>query len=338
MRSLNKRFVFTKRFSLFVRITRSFFFTVTLFFVCLSPAFSQVYEISPDTSHVLEKAIDRLKPGDTLRLADGAYSVSAMLRVSGVESHPITIEGSGKTFLNGSKIDKYAPVFRTNGQSYLIFKQLNFKGVRAGVQIDEGSTFVSIDGLRADGCQFAVKMKDASYVTIQNSYADNSRNAFRGEGESHHVTFENVEAYRSKDIYEKMNKEYLNGDGFIFEDATHDLVFRNIKTGEHWDAGLDSKGSNVKIENVESFGNKNDLKLWGENIEVSNALIRAAKSQVHDDGSKADGWGINVRRGSTKVTGVTFSGNEAGDYKAKEKEGTIEVVPGEGYRPQAPNR
>ena len=279
---------------------------------------AEVLKISPKNSNNFSKVINRLNPGDVLRVEDGNYSVKVKFTVSGSEKSPITIEGSEKVFFEGSKIGKYDPVFETNGQNYLQFKNLNFRGVRAGVQADGGSHHIVIDGLRTDHCQFAVKLADASFVTVRNAFADNSRNAFRGEGETHHITFENIEAYHSQDIYKDYDKNYLNGDGFIFENRTHDLVFKNIKSGGHWDAGLDIKGSHVRMENIVSFGNKNGLKFWGQDIEISNALVYGCKAQVREDGSKVDGYGLNMRIGAAKITNATFVDNEAGNMKVKQ--------------------
>lgn len=293
-----------------------FLLTLSSWFCIVDLSLAETYSVSPKSG--LSRSVAALKPGDILHLSDGTYSEPVKFTVSGTKEAPIIIEGSEKVMIDGKHLGPYTPVFQTNGQNYLQFKNLNFVGVRAGVQIDGGSHHVLVDGLRADQCQFAVKMTDASFVTIKNAYADNSRNAFRGEGDTHHITFENIEAYHSKDIHKNRDLNYFNGDGFIFEDNTHDLVFKNIKTGGHWDAGLDIKGSRVRLENIISFGNKNGLKLWGKDIEMSNALIYGCKAQMRPDGTRVDGWGINVRQGSVKIANATIVDNEAGNIKARD--------------------
>lgn len=280
-------------------------------------AVAKVYDISP--KQTFKWSVSQLKPGDTLKLTDGVYSDSAVFRVSGTENEPITIEGSKNTVINGSRLGEYVPVFQTKGQSYLVFKDLKFEKVRAGVQVDDGSHHIVIDGLRADQCHFAVKISDGSHVTVRNSYADNSRNAFRGEGDTHDISFENVEAYRSKDIYKGHDPNFLNGDGFVFENKTYNLRFKNIKSMEHWDAGLDIKGSHVVIEDVEVSGCKNGLKLWGEDIEARNVLSHDNRSQTKPDGTTVDGNGIHIAAGATRILRSTIRDNDACEIKLKKE-------------------
>ncbi len=301
----------TKRLSVFL------IFSVLLFVESVQPVFASIYRISPKdvTAYSLTTTIAGLKPGDTLYFNDGTYPGGAQFKVSGTETAPIILEGSERVLFNGKRIAKNVPVFQTNGQSYLQFKNLSFHGVRAGVQIDGGSHHILIDGLRADHCQFAVKMKDASFVTVQNSFADNSRNAFRGEGDTHDVEFLHVKAFNSKDIYKGYDLKFLNGDGFIFEKKTYNLRFENIISANHWDAGLDIKGSHVQITHVESYGCKNGVKLWGEDITVRDALLHEAKSQERPDGSKVDGAGIHLCAGSAVLLQSTLVDNEQADIK-----------------------
>lgn len=252
-------------------------------------------------------------------LKSGTYTESVDLRSSGRDGEFITIEGIEDVLFDGAKLDKYDPVFDTKGNSYIKFKNFRVRNARSAVEISSGSQHIIVEDVKTDNCQFAVKMKDASFISIKRCLANNSRNAFRGEGSSHDVAFEDVEAYGSKDIYKGHDLNYLNGDGFIFENDTYNLSFKNIKSSRHWDAGLDIKGSHVMIENVVAEGNKNGLKLWGNDITVKNVLVYDSKSQVRPDGKKVDGAGVNVRSGDTQILNSTFVDNEGVDVKVAEK-------------------
>ncbi len=261
-------------------------------------------------------ALTRLKPGDTLFIKEGTYKEAMGFSVSGTVDKPIKIEGLGNVTFDGASLGAYTPTFDTKGHDYLSFKNIKVINSRAGVQVSAGSHHITIDGLKSYENDFAVLMKDASYVTVKNGLAVNSRNAYRGEGNTHHITFEDIMTYGSKDIYDGYDKNYTNGDGFIFENQTHDLSFKDIKTYNHWDAGMDIKGDNVTIQNVVSYGNKNGLKLWGQNIRVTNALVYGNKRQAKPAGGYVDGFGVNIRPGAiVTMKRVTFVDNEAGEIQ-----------------------
>ncbi len=264
----------------------------------------------------IDYAVSRLKAGDTLYIQEGVYKETVDLKSSGTESAYISIVGLGNVVIDGATLGYYEPVFDTKGYSYIQFFNLEVNNARSGVEISPGSTHILINGLTTHNSQFAVKMKDASYITVLNCYATGSRNGFRGEGVVHDVLFENIETYFSKDVYPGYDPNaYINGDGFIFENQTYNLTFRNIITGNHSDAGIDIKGANVLIENITTFNNTNGMKLWGNNITVINALSYGNKTQRTVSAGNVDGMGVNVRSGSTTIINSTFVDNEQEDMK-----------------------
>lgn len=273
----------------------------------------------------LQYAVSKLQAGDTLYVLEGTYEAAVDFSSSGTESAYITIQGVGNVVIDGTNMDYYNPAFDTKGNDYLHFKNLTVNNSRAGVLVSAGSNHIVIDGLRTDHSQHAVRMEDASYITIRNAYATNSRNAFRAQGVTHDVFIENVETYLSKDIYDGMDLNYLNGDGFIFENQTYNVTIRNVISGDHWDAGFDIKASNVLIENVVSFGNKNGIKLWGNNITIVNALVYGNKCQPKPSGGCTEGNGLNSRRGTSTILNSTFVDNEVYELKAT-SESTVRLV------------
>lgn len=262
-------------------------------------------------------AVSKLKEGDTLTIREGTYDLSAgsVFTASGRADARITIQGEGDVILDGSNLHAYTPVFDTKGQSFIDFKNLTVNNARAAVEVTLDSTYINVDGLKTDGNHFAVRVNGGSYVTVRNAYAINSRNAFRAEGNSHHLTYENIETYGAKDIYDGYDLNYTNGDGFIFELSVNNVTLRNIISSYNWDGGFDIKASNVLAENLVAVGNKNNFKLWGNNIVIKSSLSYNAKRQMRPDGTTVDGNGINVRSGTAKLVNMTFVDNE--DYNIK---------------------
>lgn len=260
-------------------------------------------------------AVSNLKPGDTLFIQGGNYAENVSFKVSGAQGKWITIQGLGKVVINGKSLGAYTPVFNTNNQSYLRFRNLEVNDARAAVEVSSGSSNIEVDGLKTDGNDFAVVIRGGKNVTVRNAYAVNSRNAFRAEGSASNLTFENIETYGSKDIYPGLDKNYLNGDGFIFELGVSNVTLKNIVSGDHWDGGFDIKASNVTGENLVAYGNKNNFKLWGKNITIKNSLSYKAKKQLRPDGTYVDGNGFNVRSGTITLENMTIADNDDHDIK-----------------------
>jgi|GEM_PF-928648 len=272
-------------------------------------------ETSPWRS--VQGAINKLQPGDTLFIKEGTYKETANWAVSGTLDAPITVRGVGTVIFDGTTLGQYDPIFETKGFDHLRFENLTVNKARSAVEVSAGSTNIVVDGLKTDGSQFAVNIKSGENVTVRNVYAINSRNAFRAEGTSKNLLYENIETYGSADRwagYNSLPDYYLNGDGFIFEDAVSNITIRNVISGDHADGGFDIKGSNVLVENVVAFGNKNNFKLWGTNIVIKNSLSYRAKRQ--SEGTvKWDGNGVNMRNGHVTFINTTFADNEGHDVK-----------------------
>lgn len=258
-------------------------------------------------------AVSKLQAGDTLFIHEGNYKVDANFSASGRADAYITIQGLGNVVIdNGSHS---IPAFDTQGNDFIRFKNLTVKNSLAAVEISTGSSYVEIDGLKTDGNRFAVRVTGGSNITMRNVYADNSKNAFRASGGSRNLLFEDIQAYNSKDTWDGMNPDYLNGDGFIIEADVSNVTMRRIISANHWDAGFDIKAENVLIENAVAYGNKNNYKTWGTHILIKSSLSHSAKSQPRSDGSTVEGNGITVNGGITRVVNMTFADNEDHDVR-----------------------
>ncbi len=303
-------------------------------------------ENSPWSS--IRYAVSQLQAGDTLYIQEGVYAEGVDLQASGTADAWITIEGIGNVVIDGRSLvdgrlasdpiqgdpdlqevvdelgNKSAyhtdAAFDTNGHSYIRFRNLTVNRMSSGVEVSAGSSHIDIDGLRTDGNRFAVRISDASDVSVRNVLALNSWNAFRAEGNSHDLFFENIEVRGSKDVWDGMDAGYLNGDGFILEAGFHDVVMRHIVSKDNWDAGFDIKASNVLLEFVEASGNKNNFKVWGDGITIRNSISHDARSQHLSGGPVVEGNGLTVESGARNILlqNVTLADNEAYDIRMYE--------------------
>jgi hypothetical protein len=276
----------------------------------------------------LQKAISQLQAGDTLVIREGVYNESADMVASGTVDAYITIRGEGNVVIDGEPLNDYEPIFDTKGFDYIRFENLTVNNSRDAVEVSPGSQYVVIDGLKTNNNHFAVKINSASNITVRNVVAANSRNAFRTENNGgsvpSNILFENIEAYGSKDIYTGYETRYRNGDGFILE-AGNNITLRNIKSHDHWDGGFDIKASNVLVENTETWGNKNNFKIWGQNVVVKNSVIRNARYMA-DDPVAGEGNGVNARTGSVTFINTTFVDNDSFDIKVDNDGGPSRVT------------
>ncbi len=263
----------------------------------------------------IQQAVSNLRAGDTLLIQEGTYQEGVKFQTSGTQGAWITVKGIGNVVLEGANLIEKKHGFDTNGQDYLRLQNLTINHMIAAVHVGVGSQFVEIDGLRADGNKYAVRINTALDIIVRNAYATNSNNAFRGYGASQNLLFEDVKAYDSKDIYDGMDPNYRNGDGFVFESEVSNLTIRRATSANNWDAGFDIKASNVLIENAGAYGNKNNFKTWGNNITIRSSLSRHAKREYLSGGSSVEGNGITVVSGTTKVIGMTFVDNEDHDVR-----------------------
>ncbi len=259
----------------------------------------------------VQKAVDMMQAGDVLYIQEGVYHESVNVKKSGRADAYMTIRGTGNVIFDGGTSMTGSPAFDTKGNDFLRFENLTVKNMRAAVEVTAGSDHIVIDGLQTDGNRFAVRIDNSTNITVRNAYVANSKNGFRAFNGSRNLTFENITVFGSHDIWDGMNPNYLNGDGFIFEADVSNVTLRNILTHDNWDGGIDCKASNVLIENVVSYGNKNNLKIWGQNVVIRNALSFGAKRQPRSDGSTVEGNGLTVEVGaSVKLENVTLVDNE----------------------------
>lgn len=264
----------------------------------------------------VQQAVNLLQPGDVLFIAEGTYHESVNILTSGRADAYITIRGMGNVIFDGEPGKTTLPAFDTKGRDFLKFENLTVTHMRAAVEVSDGSDHVEINGLKTEGNRFGVRINNSTNITVRNAEVANSKNGFRAYGTSRNLLFENIHVYGSKDIYEGMSETYLNGDGFIFELEVSNVTLRNIVSHDHWDAGFDVKASNVLMENVVAYGNKNNWKIWGKNVVIRDSLSFGAKRQPRPDGSTVEGNGITMEiGGQAKLINVTIADNQHRDIE-----------------------
>jgi len=268
-----------------------------------------------DPASNIQSILDSIQPGDVMLFKPGTYAQALVLKTSGILGNPIILEGEGRVIFETPG----KPAIETKGESYYIFK--NFEAINsvALFEINEKSHNIDIENIKSDKNRFAIRISDGSFIRVRKAHVDNSKNGFRVIAGSDFV-FVDIEVYNSKDIWDGMNKRYLNGDGFIFERAVTNVLLERIKTANHWDAGIDCKASNVVISEVLSWGNKNNYKIWGRNVKIYNSLSFKAKRQLRPDGSYVEGNGLTAETDPNGGQGaevycenVTFVDNEHRD-------------------------
>ncbi|MFZ5802832.1 MAG: fibronectin type III domain-containing protein [Candidatus Omnitrophota bacterium] len=274
-------------------------------------------------------AVSQLQAGDTLYIMEGTYQQpgsGAVFSTSGTADAPITIQGLGNVVIEGTTTTtisgytvaaNYNPAFNTNGQDYIHFNNLTVNNLRAAVTVGPNSSYIEIDGLRADRNHFAVLINGGDHVTVRNAVVTNSRNGFRTEATTGvtptDILYENIDVSGSKDVYSGFETRYRNGDGFILEFGNR-ITVRNVKSYDNWDGGFDVKATNVLMENVEVYGNKNNFKVWGSGIVVKDSLSHDAKVFVGDPVA-GEGYGVNNRMGQITFINTTFANNETADIR-----------------------
>lgn len=262
----------------------------------------------------IQYGVSQLQAGDTLYIQGGIYGESVGFLTSGLADAYITIEGVGNVIIDGSKMPSYGAAFNTNSHDYLRFTNLTVNNAKAGVDITNGSDYIDITGLKADHDQFAVRMDTASNVNVRNSTATNSYYGYRAYGYSHDLLFEDIQTSGAHDP--AATPDYKNGDGFILESNVSNVTMRRISSWDNDDAGFDIKASNVLVENCITYGNKNNLKVWGSNITIRSSLSYNAKRQLRPGGTTVEGNGITVESGATvKLENMTFADNEDHDVR-----------------------
>ena len=80
-----------------------------------------------------------------------------------------------------------------------------------------------------------------------------------------HVTMKNNYGYGA-------SGDYWNGDGFVAEGGTYNLIFQDTVASGNTDAGYDIKADNVTFIRASASGNTKNFRLWGQSVTMTDGV------------------------------------------------------------------
>ena len=134
-----------------------------------------------DTKELL-KALEDVKPGDTIQLADGPYHNKFIAEKSGTASAKITLVGSRKAVISGYN---YGFWLKAN---YWVLKGFTVTDCNKGIVLDSAShntlTELEVHTIQEEGIHFRLHSADN---TLQNSYLHDTGKGSPGFGEGVYI-------------------------------------------------------------------------------------------------------------------------------------------------------
>ncbi|MFW6695550.1 sheath polysaccharide-degrading enzyme [Streptomyces sp. MAR4 CNX-425] len=223
---------------------------------------SAVIDVS--TADELDDALAAAQPGDTIRLADGAYTGNFDATRSGAEGDPITLTGSRDAVLTAG--GGYG--LHLDGASHWRLSGFTVTGGQKGIVMDAANG-VHIDGVLIHGLDMeAVHWRDSSSDgSITDSTIRDTGNDGRGMGEGVYVGSAGGTDDRSDDILIEGNTlgPGIGGENIdIKEGTTGARIIGNTfdgsgLTGAHYDdSWVDIKGNDVLVEGNTGTRTTND--------------------------------------------------------------------------------
>ncbi|MEE1754966.1 right-handed parallel beta-helix repeat-containing protein [Streptomyces sp. SP18CS02] len=207
------------------------------------------------TAAQLRSALAAARPGDTIRLSDGAYNGNFKATTAATISARITLTGSPKAVLTAG--GGYG--LHLDGASYWTVKGVTITGGQKGIVTDAANGVVidsvTVHGLDMEGVHFRASSRDG---VIRNSRIHDTGNDGRGMGEGVYVGSANTLDDRSDNVQILGNTigPDVGGESVdIKEGTTGAKIIGNTfdgrgLTGAHYDdSWVDVKGNNVLVEN-----------------------------------------------------------------------------------------
>lgn len=154
-------------------------------------------------------------------------------------------------------------------------------------QVSGDATSASVIGLKVEDVtiagysQNAIRLKyDSRNVTLHNVVGDsqmqNGGLVVAGValgGTVHDVLMDHVTMRNNHG--RGTSSDYWNGDGFVAERGTYDLIFRDTLATGNTDSGYDIKGNNVALIRAAASDNTKNFRLWGaESVTMTDSISR----------------------------------------------------------------
>lgn len=228
----------------------------------------------------------------TIRGVDGRGGSSATPRLVGTRTSPYRVDGnpggelfkllSGAdhlTFTNLAFVNQGNGAFRVGADIRdLRLHEMRATNVRRFLENypsgDEPSATITglhISDVRVDGfSKGAIRLRDdTNDVRIEDVVGDSQRqdgdNFAMGlllEGTVHDVVVRDVTMRNSRDSGGP--RDYWNGDGFVAERGTHDLLFTDTVADGNTDGGYDLKSTDTTLVRASATGNKRNFRFWAD--------------------------------------------------------------------------
>ena len=150
--------------------------------------------------------------------------------------------------------------------------------------VSGAETSASVNGLTVSDVtvsgysQDAIRLKyDGSNITLQNIVGDSMRqdgDLYRHgvslEGTVHDVLLDRVTM--NNNYGQGSSSEYWNGDGFVTEGDTYNLIFQDTSASGNTDAGYDIKSDHVTMIRAQASGNTKNFRFWGSDVRVVDSV------------------------------------------------------------------
>jgi hypothetical protein len=262
-----------------------------------TPLQSDVFYVSPrgsDTNsgrenspwRTVQKAIERLRPGQTLFLRAGLYREYLDIRVSGAPQRPITIAGypGEKATLDGTGLNWRYGIEMHGAVAHLVIQNLTLRNYKAdgfGIVGWDKTDNITLRDLNIYKVGTPVKFAAAgdkklvrAGILVENLNAADYTYAGLdfGPGAVSDVTIRNVR------LQGQVGGNETAIDGIAVEAGAR-VFIENAKVIGHPGDGIDLKADNATVRRCEvrEFG-RNGLKLWGTNSAAENNLVASTVS------------------------------------------------------------
>jgi hypothetical protein len=217
-----------------------------------SPAAAATVDVS--TAAQLRTALTNVRPGTTIRLADGTYTGNFKATTPGTATARIVLTGSSRAVLTAG--GGYG--LHLDGASYWTVAGITVTGGQKGIMTDAADGVVidgvTVHGLDMEGVHFRNSSRNA---VLKNSRIHDTGNDGRGMGEGVYVGSANTLTDRSDNalIIDNVIGPDVGGESVdVKEGTTGARIIGNTfdgrgLTGVHYDdSWVDVKGNNVLVE------------------------------------------------------------------------------------------
>ncbi len=308
-------------------------FAAPCLFLAAAPLGATVYQVSNSGSDsndgitapwkTLQKGVDALRRGDTLRVLAGEYLLERSVTIkwkNATEEAPILIEAQGAVVLRdgADKVDPWQGMIDIRDSSWITIRgfslqQSGFFGVYMErddhITVERCATNESVaSGIAAwTSSQIVIRDNDIRAACNRGEIA-------RGRGCQEHISLDRVQGFlvernRVHDAQQSGKAHWGGGEGIDVKNGSSHGIVRNNEIWNLVELGLYVDAWRTDIHDVEIHGNRvhhcaNGIAL---NSEQTGALFDI---RVHDNLSYANGGqGIGVWRSGKPVTRVQIVNN-----------------------------